>query len=132
MHPLNMFLKIAAEAVRASTPYGSPINQVAGGIKQGVALLDGLTADTPARQAQAIAALLSEYAYANSISERERLALTLGNVLMLALEGTQHIQTARQPMHTCSAVGAAPLWLQSYQNQSVQCARRRKGCGRRA
>ena len=125
MHPLTMFLKIAAEAVRASTPYGSPINQVAGGIKQGVALLDGLTADTPARQAQAIAALLSEY-------ERERLALTLGNVLMLALEGTQHIQTARQPMHTCSAVGAAPLWLQSYQNQSVQCARRRKGCGRRA
>lgn len=120
MHPLTMFLKIAAEAVRASTPPGSPINQVAGGIKQGVALLDGLTADTPAKQAQAMAALLSEYAYANSISERERLALTIGNAFMLALEGAQHIQTARQPMPTCSAAGATPPWLQSYQNQSAQ------------
>lgn len=120
MHPLTLFLKSAAEAVRASTPPGSPINQVAGGIKQGVALLDGLTADTPARQAQAMAALLSEYAYANSASEKERFALTLGNALMLALEGTQHIQTASQPMQTYSAASTTPPWLQSYQNQSSQ------------
>lgn len=120
MHPVTMFLKIAAEAVRASTPQGNTANQIAGGVKQGVALLDGLVADTPAKQAQAMAALLSEYAYANSASEKERLALTLGNALMLALEGTQHIQTASQPMHTCSAATATPAWLQSYPNQNAQ------------
>lgn len=120
MHPLTMFLKVAAEAVRASTPSGSPVNQVADGIKQGVALLDGLTADTPARKAQAMAALLSEFAYANSASEQERLALTLGNALMLALEGAQHIQAANQPMQTYPSAAATPPWLQSYQNQSSQ------------
>lgn len=67
-----------------------------------------------------MAALLSEYAYANSASEKERLALTLGNALMLALEGTQHIQTASQPMQTYSAASTTPPWLQSYQNQGTQ------------
>lgn len=81
MHPLTMFLKIAAEAARASTPPGSTVNEVANGIKQGVALLDCLTADTPAKQAQAMGALLSESAYANSASEKERYALTIGNAV---------------------------------------------------
>ncbi len=115
-----MFLKVVAEAVRASTPPGSAVNQAASGIKQGVAFLDALTADTPAKQVQAMAALLSEAAYANSTSEKERFALTLGNALMLALEGAQHIQTASQPMQINSAAGAIPPWLQSYQNQSAQ------------
>ena len=120
MHPLTMILKIAAEAARASTPPGSTVNQVANGIKQGVALLDGLTADTPAKQAQAMAALLSESAYANSASEKERYALTIGNAVMLALEGAQHVQAANQPRQAYSAATATPPWLQSYQNQSTQ------------
>ena len=120
MHPLTMFLKIAAEAVRASTPPGCTVNQVASGIKQGVALLDGLTADTPAKQAQAMAALLSESAYANSASEKERLALTIGNALMLALEGAQHIQATNLPRQTYSAPTSTPPWIQSYQSQSTQ------------
>ena len=118
--PFSMFLKIAAEAARASTPPGSAVNQVASGIKQGIAFLDGLTADTPVKQAQTMAALLSEYAYANSTLEKERLALTIGNTLMLALEGAQHIQAASQPVQINSAVGVIPPWFQSYQHQSAQ------------
>ncbi len=54
MHPLTMLLKIAAEAARASTPQGSTTNQVANGIKQGVAFLDALEADNSCQTSTSI------------------------------------------------------------------------------
>lgn len=97
MYPFTMLIKAVAEAVRASSPQGSSVNQLASGMKQGITLLDALTADTPSKRIQVLAALLSEHAYAESDSEKERLALTLGNVILLAIEGAQYMQNANQP-----------------------------------
>lgn len=119
MHPLTMLLKIAAEAARASTPQGSTTNQVANGIKQGVAFLDSLAADTPAKQTQALASLLSEAAYTSSNSDKERFGLTIGNALLLALEGAQYMQSASQPAYNKATVDTPP-WVQAYQQQSAQ------------
>ena len=118
MHPLTMLFKIGAEAVRASTPQGSTANQVANGIKQGVAFLDSLTANTPAQQAQAVASLLSEYAYAQSSSDQQRLGLTIGNTLLLALEGAQHMGEAEQA--PCGPRLSIAQRGQAYQQQSSQ------------
>lgn len=120
MHPLTMFLKIVAEAVRASTPQDSKANQAATKIKQGIALLDVLTADTPAKQTHALASALGEAAYANSASGKERLGVAVGNALLLALEGAQHAQSASQPTY-----GNAPLppaWARACQ-QNPEFAR---------
>lgn len=81
--------------------------------------LDALEADTPAKQAQALASLLSEAAYASSDSEKERFGLTIGNALLLALEGAQHMQSASQPAYNKATVDTPP-WVQTYQQQSAQ------------
>lgn len=120
MYPFTMLIKAVAEAVRASSPQGSSVNQLASGMKQGITLLDALTADTPSKRIQVLAALLSEHAYAESDSEKERLALTLGNVILLAIEGAQYMQNANQPgqqNHTTEMI--SPAWLQSCQQQSL-------------
>ena len=119
MYPFTTLIKAAAEAVRASSPQGSAASQLASGMKQGITLLDALTADTPAKRMQVIAALLSEYAYADSDSEKERLALTLGNIILLAIEGAQYIQNASHPGHPYTPEMISPAWLQSCQQQSV-------------
>jgi hypothetical protein len=119
MHPLTMILKIAAEATRASTPQGSTANQVANGIKQGVAFLDTLTANTPAQRAQAVASLLSEYSYAQSSSDQQRIGLTIGNAFLLALEGAQHMGAAGQ-QSPCVPAPSIAQWGQAYQQQSTQ------------
>lgn len=115
MHPLTMFLKLAAEAVRASTPQESAVNQTATRIKQGLTLLDLAAANTPAQQAHALASAAGEAAYASARSDGERLGLAVGNALLLALEGMQHAQSAQQnrgmlPMNS-------PVWEQAFQKQ---------------
>lgn len=93
MNPNNLLIKILAEAVRAATPQGSLANSIASGIKSGATAIDAVTANTPEQAAHALASLLSEYAYANSQSERERAALTLGNALLMAIEAAQYAPT---------------------------------------
>ena len=119
MYPFTTLIKAAFEAIRATSPQGSAVNQLASEMKQGMTLLDAFTADTPAKRIQAIAALLSEYAYANSDSEKERLTLTLGNVILLVTESAQYMQNANQPGQNHTTETISPAWLQSCQQKSL-------------
>lgn len=119
MYPFTTLIKAAFEAIRATSPQGSAVNQFACEMKQGMTLLDAFTADTPAKRIQVIAALLSEYAYANSDSEKERLTLTLGNVILLATESAQYMQNTNQPGQNHTTEMISPAWLQSCQQQSM-------------
>ena len=119
MYPFTTLIKFAAETVRASSPQGSAASQLASGIKQGITLLAALTADAPDKRIQVLATLLLEHAYAESNSEKERLALTLGNVILLAIEGAQYMQNAAQPGQNYTKEMIYSAWLQTCQQQSL-------------
>lgn len=95
MHPNNFFLKIIAEAAKATTPPDSAANNAAILAKQAAVFLDGLTAQNPVQQAHALASILSEVlSYCAEPKQVQNIA-TLGSAILLLLEALHHVEQAQ-------------------------------------
>ena len=96
MHPSNLLVKVLAEVAKGATTPGSAANQVATSVKQAAVLLDGLTAQTPAQQAHALASLLGEGLSSGPSSKQVKSMATAGSAILLLLEALHYVTQIQQ------------------------------------